>query len=314
MKNLITILLIAMWPSMYAWAEADLNQQIFNAKGSKVAAQAAGDTAVSEAPQDNTINQGSKVGQSSQGSGAAANAAAAAALMTACLAPCPKCMIPLCVMSMLAAQQAGHDKGAQGQSALSDDSSIDSKAPETPNYDQGAADYADGTLKAVKDKLKEKGVTVTGAGVTMPDGSFTPMSAFNSPSSMLAAGVDPSMVSEAKKVLGEVEAAAAKGKPKMDMSTASGGGGAPAPYPTEEVSNDVEVQAATNPFDLTGDQAKKLLANKTVMLDGEPIGVAGNNIFGMIHEAYQKKSNGNQFLDGAQVPRVRRPASTTVNN
>lgn len=299
-------------PVSYSWAGKKAAK--IKSTTEKVDQAATQNAAAHEAPEVNTINEGSKVGQSSQSGGAGANAAAAAALMAACMAPCPKCLIPLCIMSMLAAKQAGHDSGAAAQSANTDGLSDDLKNNLSSNYNQGNASYANGNLKKVQNFLKEKGVTVTKAGVTMPDGSFTPMSAFNSPSAMLNAGIDPDSVDEAKKILTEVNSNHSKLK-DQNLEVSTSGGGATAPYPTEEVSDDTANLQTANPFDLTEQQRRDLLNKKTVMLDGEPIGVAGNDIFVMINQAYEKKTKGNQFFDNtAATTPIRLPASTNTTN
>ena len=72
------------------------------------------------------------------------------------------------------------------------------------------------------------------------------------------------------------------------------------------------IKPFTNPFAVGADAKKQMVAGKTVMFDGEPIGVRGNNIFDMVHAAYQKKRQNNNFIESADSrpgPSTRMPAS-----
>src|SRR5262245_57125614 len=87
-------------------------------------------------PQNNTINQGSNVGQASQQGGAGANNAAGAALIAAgvpMLAQPPTAPMGamLIALGMMALAQGGHDSGAAGQSANTGAASV---------YNNGTAD------------------------------------------------------------------------------------------------------------------------------------------------------------------------------
>ena len=64
-----------------------------------------------------------------------------------------------------------------------------------------------------------------------------------------------------------------------------------------------------NPFNIDGDKKGQLVAGKTVMFDGEPIGVRGQNIFDMVHSCYQKKREGKHFIETEMDVATRLPAS-----
>jgi hypothetical protein len=67
-------------------------------------------------------------------------------------------------------------------------------------------------------------------------------------------------------------------------------------------------------------QRKGLTAGKTVLFDGDPIGVRGDNIFAMVHTCYQTKREGAQFIEtegranGVQTASLRAPAAATGLN
>jgi hypothetical protein len=69
-----------------------------------------------------------------------------------------------------------------------------------------------------------------------------------------------------------------------------------------------QLPSLKNPFDHA--DKKKIIAGKSLMVGGEPIGVKGDNIFDMVHRAYQKKRGRNQFLETTKGP-ARLPASMT---
>lgn len=296
----------------------DLAQTVYNNdQTTQTNATQAGSTVrgstVSTAPVTTSINPGAEKGRSSQSSGSAANAAVAAALLAACLAPCPTCAYPLCAMSALAAMQAGHDAGAAGESAatFAESSTTPTVKPTTPDaLPTGSAGFQDPALQKSLDKLSEGGYKLTSTGLVNPDGSVTPLSAFNSPSSMAAAGLDANSISQVKKITEAARDQFGAGSPApISGAVSGGGGGAPSMVP-ESVDEDSIGRNFKNPFALTADQRKAMISGKTVNFNGEPIGVAGSNIFDMVHVAYQKRRTGNQFIESEQGG-ARAPASAS---
>lgn len=277
--------------------------------GSDTMADPTGTSTLSGTVQESTINPGAKKGQSSQSGGSAANAMMAAMLLAACLAPCPKCAMPLCAMSALAAAQAAHDAGAAGESSnvagITNKDGVTTPSP----YANGKSNYAD-TRKKALDKLKAEGYQLTSSSLINPDGSITPLSAFNSSGSMAAAGLDQNSIDQVKKITAEAEKAyGLSAKRDMGVAVSSGGGGGSSGNSPDSASSEDSTPAAFNPFAI-GDQKKKdLMSGKTVMFDGEPIGVAGSNIFETVHDAYQKRRRGNQFIEGSGPSSDRVPAS-----
>jgi hypothetical protein len=269
---------------------------------------------VSTAPVTTSINPGAEKGRSSQSSGSAANAAVAAALLAACLAPCPTCAYPLCAMSALAAMQAGHDSNAAGESAATfAQSSTTPSVTATPGaFATGSSGFQDPALQKSLAKLSEGGYKLTSTGLVNPDGSVTPLSAFNSPSSMAAAGIDANSIAQMKKITEAAREQYGAGSPAAISGAVSSGGGGPSSIVQEPVDEDSIGRNFRNPFALTADQKKAMIAGKTVNFNGEPIGVAGSNIFDMVHVAYQKRRTGNQFIESEQQGvSTRAPASVT---
>lgn len=281
-----------------------------------------------------SINPSALQGQGSQNKGKDANDAAGSALMAAgaAMMATPQTMpigIALMAMGMLAKKQADEDNNAANQSAMTAAASQFGGASGTngagttqvkanPNIAnaRGMSSIQDPKIKAALKKMEDAGYTVTEQGLHKPDGTLVPASAFNSAGSMAAAGFDPATIRESQKVLGVINEELSKGKwGSMAMSEGSGGG-AGGGYSSGSGSPGSESDSfkAFNPFGLGADQKKALIAGKTVLLGGEPIGVRGNNIFEMMHFAYEKRRNGRQFIESeGQVPgpSMRSPASVS---
>jgi hypothetical protein len=270
-------------------------------------------------PNQATINQGSNTGQASQSSGSGANAAAGAALMAAGAAlmanpPTAAQGAMLMAMGILAMMQSGHDGDAAGQSGNTGLASIqgNSTTPTTSTDPAtGTSAFSDSKIAEGKAALEAQGYKMGPSGsLTTPDGTTIPASAFNSPSSMAAAGMNPQTIADAQKIVADAE----KDSPKVSgvgLNSAGGGGGDGMAVSEGEGSGEANATGgmAGNPFNLNADAKAKLIAGKTVMFDGEPIGVRGQNIFDMVHDCYQKKRKGNHFIESENDVSVRSPAS-----
>lgn len=260
--------------------------------------------ATATAPEQTTINQGAATGQGSQAGGAALNSAISGALIRACLAPCSRrCIMPLCAMGSLAMMQAIHDAKAAGQSGAAFDVSGFGKASNgTGEFDQSDLDLANA-------KLKEAGYTVTETGVKFPDGTTYGSNDLTSPAAMDSAGLDAKTSAEVQSIVNGILADATKdaNSPKVSSVGVNGAGGSAGSHREVSISDNY----GSGGYSLKAADQKKLIAGKTVMLDGEPIGVRGNNIFDMVHQAYQKRRQGNQFIETADNSgaRTRTPAS-----
>jgi hypothetical protein len=223
-------------------------------------------------------------------------------------------MMPLCAMGAMALMQAGHDAGAAGQSAATFDASkFDTKKNlNGPNTD-GTGGFDQSQLDLAKSKLGEAGYTVTETGVTYPDGTKYGSTDLISPAAMQSAGLDASASKEAQSLVDGIVADATKdaNSPRVSgVGVNGGGGGGSGSMGDDGGGGSIAGQYGNSAFALGDDAQKKLIAGKTVMFDGEPIGVRGQNIFEMVHQAYQKKRQGNHFIETADnsVP-VRSPAS-----
>jgi hypothetical protein len=262
------------------------------------------------------INQGSNQGQASQSSGSGANAAAGAALMAAGAAlmsnpPTVPQGAMLMAMGILAMMQSGHDGDAAGQSGNTGLASVQGNPGTTTNPDPatGSSAFTDSKIAQGKAALEAQGYKMGPNGtLTTPDGNTIPASAFNSPSSMAAAGMSPQTIADAEKILADAE----KDAPKVSgVAVNSSGGGGGMAVSEGEGSGEANATGGMtfNPFNLNADAKAKLIAGKTVMFDGEPIGVRGQNIFDMVHTCYQKKRKGNHFIETENDVSVRSPAS-----
>jgi hypothetical protein len=264
---------------------------------------------------NSNINKNSGVGQASQQAGSGANNSAGAALIAAgipLLATPPTMPIGamLIAMGAMAMAQGGHDAGAAGQSgntgaASTHNNNTPTQASTSQEAEKGKSAFDTPEIKKAVADIEKLGYKVDEKGVKLPDGTLIPTSAFASKEGMLAAGIDPAVLSKLDQVNKDVSSE----YKVSSMATSSGGGGG-APSDVESGSSNSGGMAMGGPFDMSDDARRRLAAGRTVNLDGEPIGVAGANIFEMIHTAYQKKRTGAQFLE-VEEPMVRMPASVT---
>ena len=277
----------------------------------------------------NSINPAANKGKSSQSGGSAANMAMAAAMAAAAMMTQPPNMAML-MMAAMAAMQGGADKDAADQSSATAATTADTSTNPAANTATAAAKpswaaaaEASATfedqkkIKAGMAALNAAGYTATPAGISSAGGAMIPASAFNSSGSMLAAGLDPNAVKEAEKIGKDVGAKYAVG---MSMS-ADGAGGAGGSGNNGSDAGDadkpLQLSAYKNPFALAPEKKAEMMAGKTVTLDGDPIGVKGDDIFQMVHAAYARKRAGNHFIETEHDPNlgaasVRVPASVAT--
>ncbi len=121
---------------------------------------------------------------------------------------------------------------------------------------------------------------------------------------MAAAGMSPQTISQAEGILasnaGELDSLNGARVSGVGLNTSGGGSGTPEGEGSGG-SSDSGAGAGHNPFNINNEQKGQLVAGKTVMFDGEPIGVRGQNIFDMIHTCYQKKRQGNHFMRASRM-------------
>ena len=292
-------------------------------------------------PTGTSINPAAKQGQGSQATGKIINGVAGVAFITVCMSSKPPAY-PMCIMGAMALAQAALDSGAAKESgntaAVTDGTGNpggyapspsaqnpggsggggsggpDSGSGTNPNGPAGVGGYTDPRAKAGLAALKEAGYTVTRTGVKNPDGSFTPASAFNSAAGMAAAGMSPSAIKEVMAVTAAINDEISKKAGTVSgvgLAEGGGGSGASGGGGTESEKADTTTAAGgRNPFSLNNGERKELVAGKTVLFSGEPIGVRGQDIFDMIHVAYGKKRERANFIEGdSPLVQVRTPAS-----
>jgi hypothetical protein len=330
----ILILAVTLAYGPVSFAEADLNPNIFNTQPTATAGTAAEregaggtrtGTVVNPPPNSNSmgqipgsINPGSNTGQQSQSGGSGTNAAVGGALMAAgaALMSNPPTVPPgamLMAMGILAMMQSGEDSGAAGQSAATGAASVTNGTgtTTTPVDPTGTSSFTQAKIKEGQAKLAEAGYKVSEKGVTTPDGSFIPANSFNSPSSMAAAGIPQSAIDQAQGILANADTGALNGAKVSSVGVNTGGGGAGSGISEGDSSGSSDPGGGPmgNPFNIDGEKKGQLVAGKTVMFDGEPIGVRGQNIFDMVHSCYQKKREGKHFIESEVDVATRLPAS-----
>ncbi len=298
------------------------------AGASPTSAAANSETAVS------SINTDSAKQKKSLDIGTVMNFAASGALITACFAPKPN-NYALCAMGLQAAAQAMEHSDAANQAkdvnfksgGWDDYNRPGAEKPgagANPLNPSGAADgsgYNRAQVEAAKKALEDAGYGISEKGLTSPNGTFVPNADLASTGALAAAGMSPAAIAEAQEVLAAVndELSKAMGGRAVSVGVVEGGGGGAS---TGEGSEASESEAAgldfskRRHFALNAKQRQSLVAGKTKNLEGEPIGVRGQNIFEMMHVAYQRRRESNIFLDlgsgSAKPPRgsmVRTPAN-----
>ncbi|MGE4132030.1 MAG: hypothetical protein AB7F86_10370 [Bdellovibrionales bacterium] len=270
------------------------------------------------------INNNSHIGQNSQNNGSNANNMAGAMLIAtgSALLPNPPTTAQgamLIAMGIMALMQGAHDKDAANASGLTGYNSalngtgVNEGSKNGTDPGSGNSGYSE-QIKEANKKLAAAGYKVTDQGLVHPDGKITPASAFSSQSALQNAGVDPNVLAE----LDKINKAVADSLQKFSVSSVGteGGGGGAATHGYEDQSvQDGTAVAAVDPFALSDAQKKALAEGKTVLMGGEPIGVAGANIFDMVHKCYQKKRTGNQFFEeGGGVGAVATSTNTSTQN
>lgn len=281
-------------------------------------------------PSPASINPSANTGQQSQDSGAGANNAAGAALIAAGtpMLSNPQTMpmgMALIAMGILALMQGGEDSGAAAQSGNTAATTADTSSTSSgtgssttgsdSTTDSGAkAAFSSAAGKKAVAAVEAAGGSLTAASLTMPDGTSVPLSSFSSASGMSAAGFDGAgamaKVAAIEKSLGIGNAGSVSG-----MATAEGGGGASVANKFGDLPA-FQLPKFKSPFDLSAAQKAQLAAGKTISMGGDPIGVKGDDIFAMIHRAYQHQSAGDGFITNASASEdstpnvsIRAPAS-----
>lgn len=262
------------------------------------------------ATQTPSINPSANNAQSSESGAAAANMAAGAALMAACMMTQPP-NLALCALGALALMQGANDNNDAGQSGNSATVSSQTPSPTatpatTPTVapDPTGTDSFQSSTAAGQQALAAAGYTVTPDSVTAPDGTSVPSSQFGTSGGMAQAGFSADQIKAAQKAIADANSKYGGIKvSSVDVADGSGGGGG---------GNGNGGQAGftlpsfANPFAINNKAKQALVAGKTVLFDGEPIGVRGDDIFQMVHLAYDRKRQRNSFLEAPQ------PVSATV--
>ena len=302
-----------------------------------------GTRATTQAPGDNKYNQ-AKQEQGAAGGASGVNAAIGQGLMRAgsaiLAATCPEGCNPagfvLLAMGGVAMMQGGHD-GAQsaGAGVVGDyayacpecggavgdyklDSSLDpSKNPFFKQDPKQKVPYGPyGTIGEIQQALLKGGAVMEEKGMKVnPDGSVGFKDGTTvTPAQMQAAassgqGLDMAtgkkvkdLLAMGKKYAKDAEAYKVSSM-GLDSSGGGGGGGGGASFTPYESKFDMSKYLKG----LNKKRGPASVVGKTKIVAGEPIGVAGDNIFKMIQRRYEAKTRTNSFLSGGGGSR--RPSS-----
>ena len=264
------------------------------------------------------INPAANQGQQSQNGGSGANNAAGSGLMGSGAGMMANPMtipigIALMAMGMLAMAQGSHDSGAANQSgmtAMASNMNGGGATTTAPTFTAPATGMAgiiaSPASKMAVDAITNDGGMVTPTGITMPDGSSKPWSSFSSAGALQAAGFDSkALMAKVAEVEKNIDMSAAKGTGLREGEGAGGGAASPPAASNEPLENRMPASIVDYAKERAG-----MVAGKTVEAGGEPIGARGDNLFEIIHRAYDRKRDGNQFL--LEESRVRDPATTRI--
>ena len=218
------------------------------------------------------------------------------------------------MMGALAAMQGGSDSDAADQSGTTAAATTNNPATTTSKTvvaaGSGSGGLVNPTIAAGLSAIKDAGYSVSPTTVTSPDGTTTSAATF-SPSS-LSSTLSADQIKEANKVLAQVNADAYRNAGKVSVAVDGGADGPPSAPGGGGGDDRVKPTPFKNPFAVSPDAAKQMVAGKTVLFNGEPIGTRGGNIFDQIHEAYGRQKSANNFIEGeGEVVTVRAPASAT---
>ncbi|MCB0357060.1 MAG: hypothetical protein KDD40_08640, partial [Bdellovibrionales bacterium] len=154
-----------------------------------------------------------------------------------------------------------------------------------------------GAYKDLANKIKNSGYTIDPAGqqIIAPDGTTTPVSAIND---MINTG---SGLSASEFALVKDTLEKAKEKINADYQVASMGfssaGGSSSGSSYKFDSLDTNSALSNYLKNLNRNRKPAAVAGMKRMVNGEPIGVAGDDIFQMVHRRYQHKRTSNIFIE-----------------
>lgn len=238
--------------------------------------------------------------------------ATGATMISSGMDSCPACnygMIAAGVMMvgmgiMSAAQGSAHDDSANqaGNTGFSTDGY--GKSRQT-----NSVDPKDPSLKAAKDqlaKLEKMGIYDSKAGTLKAGGKTYKVSDFASESSMAAAGLPKGAIDGAMAMNAELEKKARDKFEKLKLGALTAGSGfdesggkgaAPEELSTENSSPSLHARTGA----AVSGRDPSSLAGMQKNYNGEPIGVAGDDIFNMMKRRYQVKENQESFLTEAEL-------------
>jgi hypothetical protein len=248
--------------------------------------------------------------------------AAAAACQASCPHGCCPAKVPLFMMGIASLAQAAAQGSTAGQAGFAV-GATNVGPGEQGSYDPHADDNKitnDPTVKSGIDfgtavtsgKTSLGGATYdkkTGI-LTTPSGQTYKASDFNSPQSMAAAGISPSVIDQVSDMVKKIEKdatkkadkALAKAGASSEESALGGGGGSgftagsggdgATGYPGAAGLAKEKLGVNRDPAQVAGMQKN---------YNGEPIGVAGDSIFNMMTRRYRVKESQSSFYDGSEL-------------
>jgi len=198
----------------------------------------------------------------------------------------------LMALGALAMAQGSQDQNAAGQSGATAAVSAGSSTAGTatnPAFGTGTDGFQAPGVKAAQASLANAGYTLTPTGLTTPDGTVVSNSSLASSGGMAKAGLDAQGIKEVKDVVDAMNKEIAK---VSGMAVAEGAGGG-----ASHDSVGRQTSSYTSGFNASAGLKKSMIAGKTVLFDGDPIGVRGQNIFDMVHTCYDRKRQRNDFME-----------------
>jgi sterol desaturase/sphingolipid hydroxylase (fatty acid hydroxylase superfamily) len=229
--------------------------------------------------------------------------------------------ISMITMGVIAVAQSSADSSAAGQSQTTANTTTASTSGASTASTTGASGTGSGATGAVDGgvgaafaspagkqavaAIANAGGSLTTAGVVMPNGKTYPLSTFSSPQALAAAGLGPDATATRSKLesLGRQVASNQAGMNTASTArseTVSNAPGANPPAATG-TAHSAEATVGNNPFLISAAQREQLIAGKTILYNGEPAGVRSDNLFSMVHRAYERHASLGEFITTTQA-------------
>lgn len=214
-------------------------------------------------------------------------------------------------MGILSVEQGNANNAAAGDAGTTDgessigtsdtSSSTTTGTSTTTTSGDDATTQAYQAAKSAQQALNTAGVATTSTSATAPDGTTANTSSVGSQAALAGSGLPQSVIDAAMQAVTNAEKAAeAKVKMSAGLEDGGGGGGSGGPQgPSDDDGKDKLKKIAKAPVVPKRDPAQ--MAGLQKNYNGEPIGVAQDDIFLMMSRRYKLKDSQDTFLHENEI-------------